>query len=573
MSARSEDQLNGDWSDETVVDEDWLIPYKYHHGPRHTNRYVRDCQRAKFHNVTYEISPPYHSDNISESVIERRQFVQKVSDYWDAMPVRGHYFRVTNPDKTVSVLEPRESHGCDYDIRETVEETSRKRNCLAAVNAGFFNMTSGACIGNVVSDGRTVQNSGGVQNANFGILKNGQLFFGYVPEDMVVEGMFSQLVSGVIWLVRRGKSYVDASKEAECSDSQESGTLDYFVNVKSGRTAVGHDKEGRIIVVQVDGKTGHRGVSLQDFAKLLISLGVVNAINLDGGGSTTFVDHSILVNVPSDICRLGSMDYSCARKVTTVLCIHNLPCPHDCNGHGDCTHGNCHCHGNWAGPQCDVLQCGSRNCSGQGACTEAGCLCGQGWRGSFCKEKCPQGTYGLNCSGVCQCANGSPCRHTDGACTCQSGFMGQLCDQPCPYGRFGRHCRQLCNCNNSCSCDHITGSCNISLQGTSLWQAGHCLADHIVRERYVIQDSQHQYNLWLVTVIVLAVIAGISVVLNISLSCHIHLRRESPVFRVGSRARDYRQCPYSGSSSDADDESESPSGIPSTTDSRNKEKS
>lgn len=68
--------------------------------------------------------------------------------------------------------------------------------------------------------------------------------------------------------------------------------------------------------------------------------------------------------------RLGSMDYSCARKVTTVLCIHNLPCPHDCNGHGDCTHGNCHCHGNWAGPQCDVLQCGSRNCSGQGACTE-----------------------------------------------------------------------------------------------------------------------------------------------------------------------------------------------------------
>ena len=45
----------------------------------------------------------------------------------------------------------------------------------------------------------------------------------YVPEDMVVEGVFNQLVSGVIWLVRRGKSYVDASKEAECSDSQESG--------------------------------------------------------------------------------------------------------------------------------------------------------------------------------------------------------------------------------------------------------------------------------------------------------------------------------------------------------------
>jgi len=37
------------------------------------------------------------------------------------------------------------------------------------------------------------------------------------------------------------------------------GTLDYFVRVQSARTAVGHDKEGRIIVVQVDGKTGRSG--------------------------------------------------------------------------------------------------------------------------------------------------------------------------------------------------------------------------------------------------------------------------------------------------------------------------
>ena len=45
----------------------------------------------------------------------------------------------------------------------------------------------------------------------------------YVPEEMVTAGEFSELVAGVIWLVRQGKSYVDASKKAECSDSQESG--------------------------------------------------------------------------------------------------------------------------------------------------------------------------------------------------------------------------------------------------------------------------------------------------------------------------------------------------------------
>jgi len=45
----------------------------------------------------------------------------------------------------------------------------------------------------------------------------------YVPEEMVAGGVFSQLVSGVIWLVRQGKSYVDTAKGTECSDSQESG--------------------------------------------------------------------------------------------------------------------------------------------------------------------------------------------------------------------------------------------------------------------------------------------------------------------------------------------------------------
>ena len=129
--------------------EDLLPPYRFHHGPRHSNRYVRDAQHNKYHNVTYEVAPPHRSDNTSQPVIERRQFVQAVGEYWAKTTVRGHYFRVSNPHKTVSVLEPKESHGCDLDMRETVTETSEKRSCLAAVNAGFFNTTSGACIGNV----------------------------------------------------------------------------------------------------------------------------------------------------------------------------------------------------------------------------------------------------------------------------------------------------------------------------------------------------------------------------------------------------------------------------------------
>jgi len=40
--------------------------------------------------------------------------------------------------------------------------------------------------------------------------------------------------------------------------------------------------------------------NLYEFADILISKGVVNAINLDGGGSATFLVDGILANHPSD---------------------------------------------------------------------------------------------------------------------------------------------------------------------------------------------------------------------------------------------------------------------------------
>ena len=43
-------------------------------------------------------------------------------------------------------------------------------------------------------------------------------------------------------------------------------------------------------------------MSLHSFADILIQLGAVNAINLDGGGSETAVVNGTLVNHPSDMC-------------------------------------------------------------------------------------------------------------------------------------------------------------------------------------------------------------------------------------------------------------------------------
>lgn len=74
------------------------------------------------------------------------------------------------------------------------------------------------------------------------------------------------------------------------------------------RTAVGIKADGNIIFYTIDGRqTGHSyGAQLKTLAQRMVELGCVDAINLDGGGSTTisawFPGNSItsIVNSPSD---------------------------------------------------------------------------------------------------------------------------------------------------------------------------------------------------------------------------------------------------------------------------------
>lgn len=73
--------------------------------------------------------------------------------------------------------------------------------------------------------------------------------------------------------------------------------------VRHPRTAAGVTEDGRtLILVVVDGRQpGHSiGVTLPELADIMIGLGAIDAINLDGGGSSTFVfrrpDGTLLTN-------------------------------------------------------------------------------------------------------------------------------------------------------------------------------------------------------------------------------------------------------------------------------------
>ena len=166
-----------------------------------------------------------------------------------------------------------------------------------------------------------------------------------------------------------------------------------------------------------------RGLNLYDFADLLIAEhGMVNGINLDGGGSASADVNSEVVNYPSDFCPkengLGSADghrWRCPRKVSSIICIK--PCSPGCK-RGQCQSGRCLCPPGWTGPSCDVPTC--PRCV-NGDCLAIGvekpqCICQSGWTGDQCSVPCTAQTWGRNCENLCVCWDRHPCDSKTGKC-------------------------------------------------------------------------------------------------------------------------------------------------------------
>lgn len=75
-----------------------------------------------------------------------------------------------------------------------------------------------------------------------------------------------------------------------------------FLNRRHPRTAIARLADGRILLVVADGRQPYHslGMTLPELATFLRALGATDAVNLDGGGSTTLVVRGTVVNLPSD---------------------------------------------------------------------------------------------------------------------------------------------------------------------------------------------------------------------------------------------------------------------------------
>jgi len=106
-------------------------------------------------------------------------------------------------------------------------------------------------------------------------------------------GEIREAIGGGPRLVREGRVSVEHLEER---------FADTFASRRHPRTGVGI-RDGALVMVTVDGRQpGYsEGMTLAEFAQLFVDLGCTQAMNLDGGGSTTMVVRGRVVNSPSGV--------------------------------------------------------------------------------------------------------------------------------------------------------------------------------------------------------------------------------------------------------------------------------
>mgnify|MGYP005789680137 CR=1 FL=1 len=170
-------------------------------------------------------------------------------------------------------------------------ERSRGVNVVAAVNGDFFNMATGEPTGTLVMNGIHIKDTAYTQSRTWFAVdaeNNAYIGTGALPENTV------EAIGGDLMLIKDGAIAL--------------GENSTYYTTKQPRTAVGVTAGGDVVIVVADGRQSpySSGYTYMELAEKMLKLGCVAAINLDGGGSTTYLaqysgtDELVLANSPSD---------------------------------------------------------------------------------------------------------------------------------------------------------------------------------------------------------------------------------------------------------------------------------
>lgn len=178
---------------------------------------------------------------------------------------------------------------------ETTSTIARRNGAVGAINAGGFvdqgwTGTGGVPIGFVIHDGKVIYNQ---YKKNEDVKQDTAAF---TDEGMLIVGKHSiaQLKKlGVKEGVSFGPPLIVNGKP-----TIKNGDGGWGI---APRTAIGQKETGEVLLLVIDGRSlSSFGATLKDVQDVLLQYGAVNAVNLDGGSSTTMYFDNKVINKPSD---------------------------------------------------------------------------------------------------------------------------------------------------------------------------------------------------------------------------------------------------------------------------------
>lgn len=186
---------------------------------------------------------------------------------------------------------------------------------LAAVNAGFFDVKEGGSVTYLKMDGEILGDTlKWRRNQNL----NGALIIrtnGSVAVELAGSNSTYTTDKKIDDVLVTGSLLIDEGKRLELPDNS-------FVKNRHPRTCLGIVNKHKIMLVTVDGRASQAaGMSLPELQEFLELLGCHEAINLDGGGSTTMwvsSEEFQVVNMPSDNQKF---DHKGERNVSSILAV------------------------------------------------------------------------------------------------------------------------------------------------------------------------------------------------------------------------------------------------------------
>lgn len=259
------------------------------------------------------VRAPWSTDTIDGLVLKRYHFNHK-----DCLGSNQYICVLEVP------VESRYQLAFSYEPRRTpTSEHARKRGAVAAINGSFFDMGQHFPICYLRIDGKemgenTPQQSDSIHRKYYQYgsvaLRGGRPII-FIPDS--ARNAERSLPDRNI--MTAGPLLVYKGRLMPMRDDKT------FVTHRHNRTAIGVKRDGTVLLVTMDGRMKEsEGMSLQDFQRLLRYLGCYDALNMDGGGSTTMYVKNYpnggLVSHPTDN---GRFDFKGERGVSN--CILVLP--------------------------------------------------------------------------------------------------------------------------------------------------------------------------------------------------------------------------------------------------------